>query len=425
VILRSALILVLFAAWLPAQNPPAHLSGFDRGLSQTMLKQIKQDLKENYYDPGFRGIDIEKVFAEAQTRLKIAQSSAEASAILADPLLRLDDSHTRFYPPERLTRVDYGWTATIIGDTAHVAWVRPGSDAAAKGLAAGDRVLVWNRFEPTRSNLWQLNYVYRHVRPQQLQRVIVRKPDGTEKTLDIESKVEARPRGELEDLIRDIEDGWRTGSDSERAAGDILVVKLSEFGEPRDIERFMKKARDYNSVVLDLRGNPGGRVDAIDMLMSWCFDREVRIDTEKTRKGDKLEMTKGRRDAFGGKLVVLVDSRSASASEITARVVQLEKRGTVLGDRTAGAVMASRFFGHTLGGELGGVGSVAFYATSITVADVRMTDGVSLEKTGVTPDETILPTGADLAAKRDPVLARAITLLGGAMTPEEAGRFYR
>jgi C-terminal processing protease CtpA/Prc len=87
--------------------------------------------------------------------------------------------------------------------------------------------------------------------------------------------------------------------------------------------------------------------------------------------------------------------------------------------------MTSRFFSHTLGQELGGVGSVAFFGTSITVADLRMSDGATLEKIGVTPDETVLPTGADLVAGRDPVLARAITLLGGTMTAEQAGKFYR
>jgi carboxyl-terminal processing protease len=185
------------------------------------------------------------------------------------------------------------------------------------------------------------------------------------------------------------------------------------------------RQQPVKNLILDLRGNGGGRVDAINMLVSWCFDRPVRISTEKTRKGEEPAVAKGRQDAFPGKVVILVDSRSASASEVTARVIQLEKRGTVIGDRTAGAVMTSRFFPHTLGHELGGVGSVAFYATSITVADVRMSDGTSLEKVGVIPDERVIPTAADLAAERDPVLARGVAFLGGTLSADEAGRFYK
>ena len=400
------------------------ISSFDRGNSASMLRQIKEDLTKNYYDPTFHGIDVDKLFAEATERLKTAQSAGEASAILADTLLRLDDSHTKFYPPERLTRVDYGWTAMMVGTQPFVKWVKKGSDAERKGLAIGDRILAWNRFGPTRANLWQIQYVYRHVRPQELQRVIVEKPDGTQKTIDIESKLENRPGGDISQLYREIEDNYRTPFHYEKAEGDTLVVAMSSFGEPDEVARFMKKARGYKNLVLDLRGNGGGYITAIETLCSWAFDRDVKIGTEKTRKADHAVEAKGHKDAFAGKMVVLIDSESASASEVTARIMQIEKRATIIGDRSAGAVMASLFYSHTLGQDMYGSGSVAFYATSITVADLKMPDGFTLEKVGVTPDEVLLPTAADLAAGRDPVLARAITLLGGSMTAEQAGRFY-
>lgn len=423
--MRSRIILAAAVSVTAVALRASQLSSFDRGNSLSMLKMIKEDLTRNYYDPAYRGVDIDKTFSEAAERIRTATNTGEATAILAETLLRLDDSHTKFYPPERLTRVEYGWSARMIGNEPFVDWVEPGSDAARKGLAAGDRILAWNRFEPSRANLWQIEYVYRHIRPQQLQRVIVRKPDGTEKSIDIDSAVTQRPIGNLDDLIREMNDGYRTPFHVEKAVGDTLVVAMSSFGEPAEVARFMKKARDYKNLVLDLRGNGGGYVVTIETLLSWAFDRDVRIGTEKTRKEELPQLAKGRKDAFKGGIVVLIDSESASASEVTARIMQLEKRGTVIGDRSAGAVMTSRFFSHTLGQDLYGNGSVAFYATSITVADLRMPDGFTLEKVGVTPDETLVPTGADLAAGRDPVLARAIALLGGAMTAEQAGRFYR
>lgn len=423
-VLCPATIVLSFSAVLAA--PLQHgLSGYDRGLSLSMLKQEKEDLQKNYYDRSFRGLNLDQIFAEAEAKLRAAQTTAEATAILAEPLLRLGDSHTRLLPPERLTRTRYGWQAQMVGDTPFVSWVKDGSDAANKGLARGDRIINWNRFAPTRDTLWQIQYVYRNVRPQQLQRVVVQKPDGTQRVLDIESLVEQRPAGDIDELLRELNDSERTPIDLEKAVGRTLVVSLSEFGDPAVMDRIMKKAGGYESLVLDLRGNHGGAVVAIDRLLSHCFDHDVKIAVDRTRKGDVVETAHGRKDAFTGRIIVLIDSESASASEVTARVLQIEKRATVLGDRSAGAVMTSRFFPHTLGGELGGVVSVAFWGTSITVGDVRMSDGQTLEKVGVAPDEVLLPSAADLAANRDPVLARAVTLLGGTMTATEAGAFYR
>jgi C-terminal processing protease CtpA/Prc len=418
-----SLAIVPLGAQQPAAPPARTISKYDRGLGLTMLSQVKVDLKDNYYDKTFHGMDVDTTFADAERRLKAANTVSETVAIIAELLMRLNDSHTTFLPPDRRARVVYGWQASMIGDAPYVTDVLRGSDAEKKGLAPGDRIVAWNRYEVTRDNLWQIYYLYNFVRPQVLQRIVVRKPDGTEKTIDVESKLQERPpQMNLEDLLTEIltsavampaVDQWTT-------VGDTFVWRSRSFLLPKQMDDVVKKARNATSMVLDLRGNAGGNVEAMRELAARLFDREVRIAVETTRRGDKPLDARGRKDAFTGPLVVLVDSGSASASEITARLVQLEKRGTVIGDRTAGAVMTARFFPHTLG-----IDSVAFYATTITVGDVHMTDGGALEHVGVTPDEIVLPTGADLAAGRDPVLARAIVKLGGSITPEQAGKLFR
>ena len=97
-------------------------------------------------------------------------------------------------------------------------------------------------------------------------------------------------------------------------------------------------------------------------------------------------------------------------------MVQLERRGFIVGDRSSGSVMESRLYPHEVA-----LDSKVSYAISVTDADLVMTDGKSLEHVGVEPDTMILPTDQDLANNRDPALAKAAGLVGAKLSPEEAG----
>jgi C-terminal processing protease CtpA/Prc len=381
-----------------------------------MLADVRSDLTDRYYDKSFRGIDLARLFDAASDKLAAATTSWEAIDVIVSALYEFNDSHTSFTPPYRANRVDYGWRMAAVGEKVLVLSVKPDSDAAARGLAPGDEVVALNRFRPARNNLWQITNYYHVVRPQAQQHLVIRKPDGSERTLDVKSKTEVRQVVQRGDAIDDADEmAWSDRDLSGSVEPGIFVWRMTYFGD--EDAAFIDKARGAKAMILDLRGNLGGLQDALVALVGRTFDREIHVATSIGRKGERKVVAKPKAKPFLGSLIVLVDSRSCSAAEGYARVVQIEKRGTVIGDRTGGKVMASMTYPHVFG-----IGPRTWYGVSVTVSDLRMSDGGALEGVGVTPDEVLLPTPSDLASGRDPVLARAIAMLGGTMTPEQAGK---
>ncbi|HXQ36347.1 MAG TPA: hypothetical protein VN843_20205, partial [Anaerolineales bacterium] len=133
----SLILLALLVVSASAQSLPI---GIERERGRTMLNAVKNDLSKNYYDPTFRGIDIDAHFNKAKERIAKAMHQNEIFGIIAETLVDLNDSHTYFFPPSRSYTFDYGWKMQMIGEKCYVVWVKPGSDAEAKGLKEGDEI---------------------------------------------------------------------------------------------------------------------------------------------------------------------------------------------------------------------------------------------------------------------------------------------
>ncbi|MDT4965889.1 MAG: hypothetical protein QOJ64_626 [Acidobacteriota bacterium] len=400
----------------------------ERERGQKMLQSVKSDIKDKYYDPTFHGIDLDARIKLAAEKIEQSTTVGQINGIIAQMLIDFNDSHTFFIPPPWAFHVNYGWEMQAVGDKCYIVRVEPNSDAEQKGLKVGDEIYSVDGIWPTRENLWKFKYMYNTLRPKTRMQVIIQKPDGQQREVEIAAQITAGKANLslsefiINELIEDIGD-VNSYPRYVEMGDDLIIWKIPEFDlSEKAIDELMKKVKTRKSMIIDLRNNPGGYVVALQRFLGYFFDADIKIADVKRRKETKelKARTRGGERVFKGKLVVLVNSESGSAAEVFARSIQLEKRGTIIGDRTSGKVMRSMVYQH----EFGPLTKLTFFALSITDADLIMTDGKSLEGSGVTPDELLLPTQSDLAASRDPVMSRAASLVGIELEPEKAALLF-
>jgi carboxyl-terminal processing protease len=188
-------------------------------------------------------------------------------------------------------------------------------------------------------------------------------------------------------------------------ADDIGYLLLRGFPEPSVLEAIEKNVTAFQEqgvrgLVLDLRGNSGGRIDVGTRLLSHFLPAGSTIYEETDRSGQNRMHFSRAGSQYGLPLVVLVDGGTASMGEIFAAAVQEHGAATVVGTTTAGSVAAAQVFGLPDGAGL-----------QVTVYEIRSSDGKQLNRVGVVPDEVIETDPTVVAQGDDPVLSRAIEIL--------------
>jgi len=396
-----------------------------------MLRNVKDELKKEYYDPALHGINLDETFKAANDKINQATSNGQVFGIIAQAGRSLNDSHTYFIPPPRALKVSYDWKIQMIGDQCYILAVKPGTDAEAKGLKPGDILHIVDGYKITRENFLDFNYLYNALQRRTSLSVVLQSPGEAPRKVEFNASTRQEKKildltsnsgMDFNDMIREDQEYGQIYEHRFKSYGnDLTIWKMPQFDLSQgQTNEFMDRLNNSKTLILDLRGNGGGYEETLLRLIGDLFEHDIKVGDIKRRSGMKSMVAKTRgHDVFKGQLIVLVDNGSGSASELLSRVVQLEKRGTVIGDLSAGAVMRSK--GHHFGlGE----GSTIFYGVSITDADVIMTDGRSLERMGVTPDKVMLPTGTDLREQSDPVLSYAASLAGVKLQPKDAGALF-
>jgi C-terminal processing protease CtpA/Prc len=157
-------------------------------------------------------------------------------------------------------------------------------------------------------------------------------------------------------------------------------------------------------VILDLRGNSGGRDDVLDKVAG-LFSRRRALLIRLTGKRVIEETTRGAGPrAYRGPLAVIVGPDTASAAEILASYLEESGRAFTVGEHSAGAVTGGVDYGLPGGGQL----TVAEY-------DIRTADGTRLEGNGFTPRYRvpIATMPKDLALEKAIELVRGGRMMAG------------
>ncbi len=375
---------------------------------QQILKDVSQTVEKNFYDPKLNGVDWKASVETARQRIDKADHTGEMVAAITGLVARLNDSHTVFIPPGRTEHPFFGFDAKPFGDDILVYDVMARGPADAAGLRVGDHILAVNDFKANRGNIDMMMRYFRLLDPTKTLRLKVAGEGAGIRDVNIEATLRSDFSKDFSRLyssyIRDRDE--ETEPAFKEFNSGVFYIRFPSFmAVPHDAGTLVRKAEKARAVVLDLRENGGGRIETLEELTGHFLDREGKLADSIAREKTLNLKISPRKPVIAAPLFVLVDSHSASASEIFARSIQLNHRGTIIGDRSSGRVNEARIFR----GYVGSVYSV-FYAEEIAVAKVVMPDGQGLEGSGVIPDEFCVPSRSDLRSGKDPCLKKALTL---------------
>ena len=362
------------------------------------LKQINSAEIDIYKKIDLFGEVLEKINKEYVD--EINQSESMDSAI--NGLLQSLDPYSSYMSPEIFeemqteTSGEFGGLGIEVSMEAGVVKVITPIDdtpASKAGIKAGDYIVKINDTQVQGKTLSQAVDLMRGLVGSGIELTVRRR--GVKKALTF-------------NIIREIIEVQSVKS--ELLENNIGYIRLTSFNDNSSQQikkkiKELKKNKNLNSFILDLRNNPGGLLSqAIKISDFFLEDGEI-VSTKSRKKSENRKWFARKGDITDGKtLLVLINYGSASASEIVAGALKDHKRAIILGENSYGKGSVQSII------PLKNKGAIR-----LTVAKYYLPSGKSISKVGVRPDIEVNEVGDDFRIKTetDNQLNYAIKLLNG------------
>jgi carboxyl-terminal processing protease len=282
-----------------------------------------------------------------------------------------DDGHTRFLTPEEREQNDQSLSGTYVGigvqleeQKGKVVVAAPiqGSPAEKAGISPDDVVLAVDG---------------KSVRGDDISEIVekVKGPEGTKVALTVGHEGKKREyelrRAQIDSPVA----SWAMIPDS-----DVAVVLLSSFSDDSadELQNAFEEAKAAGAkrFILDLRNNPGGRLDQAVQVAGYFLEPGSVVYIRKEASGKREEIkVEGDPESTNAPLTVLVNGGSASSSEILAGALRDNGRATVIGETTFGTGTVLSEFVLKDGSSI-----------LLGVAEWLTPDGDFIRETGIKPD---------------------------------------
>ncbi len=261
-----------------------------------------------------------------------------------EAMLKELDPHSVFIDKDEVAKMNeplvgnfdgIGVSFQLLDDTIHVVDVISGGPSEKVGVLAGDKIVKVDDMLATGDTI-KNDWVFKHLRGKKGTKVSVSVIRGKSKTpIVFEIKRDKIPINSIDTwFMIDKEIGYIRLNRFAQSSNEEMVQAITEL-----------QSEGMQSLILDLRGNGGGYLNvAVDICDQFLSGDKLIVYT-KGAKSPRQELKAQKKGLFEqGRLVIMVDESSASASEILSGAVQDWDRGVIVGRRTFGKGLVQRPF---------------------------------------------------------------------------------